>query len=449
MKASIGDFCKGDASVLEVLMDPKDQPSMCAALRAWEWSPDNAVPVLVLTTACDAEFDTVEALSTTVKTHHAALSKGASKSKYSLSPLAPSSTGDYHSGQFIELLEHFCGTVEKVIGTPLLCWIPSSASNSSLYVHILELIAQSPRLRRSKLIYADTPTRSWVAGSLRLAERTAIVLSVEIDEAAVASHFAELFAPAAAGRSAGTLPGSAAPDVVPPLRLGRIEPTEKQTRDALVEAGAPQQFSLSQAEMLRNHVISAAQQAGIGAYEAAIANQTLACALCIEAAVRPVEALMRMLLASYLALVGNEDAAILEYRKAAWRAWEDKGYTQMAQCRLACATMLLKRGEVVSAQDEYEQAAAAASIGQAVLLYVEALRMAGVCAMRREDKSAAFLHWNAAVERACAAGGATLTHSAMLHAATSLIGLLRDHGHERQATRVERLLGNHNARQGL
>jgi hypothetical protein len=115
---------------------------------------------------------------------------------------------------------------------------------------------------------------------VRHGSRTATTLHIDIDDASVQSHFTALFAPPAMGRARGTLPGCAAPDVKPPPRLGRTEHSEEQVRAALVQAGAPPQLSVSQAEELRRCVMSAAQNVGYGSYDAAKAEQMRACDIC-------------------------------------------------------------------------------------------------------------------------------------------------------------------------
>jgi hypothetical protein len=333
----------------------------------------------------------------------------------------------------------FAEATGGVLEAPVFCWIPTSFGNAPTWVDAV--------IRLMRALW-DTPVRFILLDdgegllrarleNVRDIERTA---EFRIDEQEALAHFGQLLAEPSPGRGPGALPGAAAPDVVPPPRPGHTAPTELQIREALEKAGLPPILSTDESERLRRLVMEAAGASGRGEEAVTIEKQRAACTLCRDAGQALEEVLMTMLLAGYLLQFRREQEAETTYRRAEELSGEKGFYPQLAQTRIALGYLFLKSKRKDEAAAVYEQAAAAAAIGEVNLLFIEALRLAGTCHLQLGREEDALYCWRGAVDRGRIASPEEVRNTKFTDVAASLLDLLRRRGLHQQAASVEALV---------
>jgi len=427
--------------LLHILMDPKDTGTMVKVLRAEEWHPSNKSPFLIFDTAYTTKADTCESMTSFIRQHYKLLQTALTEDGHELPHIAfpnvdsmdPLTCLIIHVNQFKEAIKH-------ILAPPMFCWLPAKVENKSEWIGVVRhLISLYEKTGVRMIIAAGNDFCEQLQDLPPLRDRI-MTISFAVDESAMMEYFGKLMGPPSLGRAKGTLPGSAAPDVEPPKRPGPPEPTEAEIKAAVAKAGLPPVLTHPQAEKLRQLVLEAAAFSGERNMTATLTKQREACELCQAAGVTLEQALMTLLLANYYLQFGKDAEAEAEFRHAEKLACDALAFAQISQIRMAMACLFLKQQRLEEAAATYEQAAAVAGVGDAKLLYVESLRMAGICHMQLNRKTDAMLCWQAAVRKMKDASPDEIRFSNFLDAATLLINLLRDNGMDHDALRVEAMV---------
>ena len=438
------DFCEykdnPDAWVLRVVMEPKNVGTLEKALRAEEWSPENQSPFLIFDRAYTHADETFDAMRRVVVEHYRLLQKAFDQEGTRLPDFGQVSKANEPAVIFIEHLRRFVVCTREVLTPPFVCWLPTDVRDKRGFQKAVVALLQMAPDNGIRFVFVDEIGKERLDTPLNGLDKALVSVPFEIDEAGLIDYFKKMMSPPSKGRFPGTLPGSAAPDVEPPQRPGPKPPTEEEIKAAIAETGAGPILTVAQAEQLRQLVFEAATATGQKDEASAITRQREACDLCASAGVKLEEVLMTLVLANYLLQFGDEAEAEKQYRHADALAGEARAYPQLAQVRMALGYLLLKNRRIDEAAHEYEQAAAAAVIGGATLLYFESLRMAGTCHLQRHCKQEAYLCWKAAVEKGKKASADEIRVSSFLDVAGALIKLLKDIGLIEQAKAVETIV---------
>ena len=428
------------ARILRLISDPKDGSLISKTIRAEEWQPENRSPFLVFDTAYNNDLDAFSGMSRTVREHYALLRGGVAEEGTDLPEFGTEPGSETDPLQSMaDHVRRFAVATEDALEPPVFCWLPTSLSTASAWVDSVIGLMRA---------LWDTPVRFILLddGEGVLHERLETVRDLErtaefrIDEQETLSHFGQLLSAPSLGRGPGALPGAAAPDVVPPPRPGPAAPSDAQIQDALKKAGLPPILSIEDGERLRRLVLEAAEASGRGDEKGTLEKQTGACHLCREAGQPLEEVLMTMLLAGYFLQFRREREAEDTYRLAEELCGNEGFYPQLSQTRIALGYLFLKNKRLGEAAAIYEQAAAAAVIGEVNLLFIEALRLAGTCHLRLGQEEDALYCWRGAVDRARSASPDEVRNTKFTDVAASLLDLLRRHGLHQQASSVEALV---------
>lgn len=430
------------ARVLRIVAGPEHVRMLTQVLRAEEWHLANRSPFLVFDTAYVNETETFETMTRVVREHYAVLKEALVEQDTTLPDFQlPAGTSPEPVDFLVSHVQAFTKGIEAVLDAPLVCWMPTNVEDPENWGQAVVRLF-GPLWDQGYCFVVAGEENAYLAESFgKMGDQVAEV-RFEIDEEETQNYFQKLMAQPSAGRAPGTMPGAAAPDVAPPPRPGPPQPTDEEIRAVAEEMGLPPMLTPAQAEQLRLFVFEAAQGAGNKDEQLTLEKQKAACDLCAQAEVKLEHAMMTMLLANYLLQFGREAEAEAEFRQADELAGEAGALPQVAQARMALAYLLLKNNRLAEAADRYEQAAAAAAIGESNLLYIECLRMAGTCHLQAGRPHEAMLCWQAAVERGRDASTDEVRLSNFLDVSARLIELLRRNALHDQARSVEQLVSD-------
>lgn len=430
-----------ETRVLRVVCEPGDAPVVARALRAEEWHEENRSPYLLFDFAHSTDAETLAQMAAQVREHYARLVTAFAEDDVVMPPFGAAAFDPANPVvSFAAHVRAFRAGLPDVLTEPLFAWIPTTVKDAQAWVDTAFGILRELWPGGMRFVLSDDG-KGHLERSVGAAGSAAVSIRFVMDDAAILDFFRKLSAPPAAGRAAGTLPGAAAPDVVPPERPGPKPATGPELRAVLAKEGLPPALAQDEAERLRHLVLTAADAVARNDERTAIASQAAAAELCMKTGVSIEESLMIMLLGSYCLHFNRPNDAEIAWQRAEKVAGAAGAFPQLAQIRLARAHMLLRSERMEEAADVYEQAAYAARIAGSNLLWIEALRMAGTCHVRSGAEENAYHCWMCAVRRtADEASGAEIGNSTFMDVASDLIELLRRHGMEEQARSVALLI---------
>ncbi len=425
------------ARILRVIVAQKNIGTLVKALRGEEWQPENQSPFLVFETAYQKEPAPFAGMSHVVREHYSIMKTAMEEQGTNLPDLMidAGTPVDDLTG-FAVHVRRFAECTGEKLDPPMVCWLPTLVEDYKEWTNAVVRFMSLPFDKGLRFVIGDQDGNHLAAplGSLGDAVTT---IRFDIDEAGLGDYFKQMMAPPSAGRARGTLPGAAAPDVEPPPRPGKPPPTDEEIKAAVAKAGLPPVLTESQGEELRRLIFEAAEAGSKNDGETTIKKQRAACELCADAGVKLEQALMTLVLATYLIQFKMEDHAAAQYRQSVSLSEDIEAWPQVSQARMGLAYLLLKNGIVDEAAAEYERAADAAEKGEANLLYIETQRMAGTCHMQRGRRQDAARCWQAAVDQGKDSSPDEIKVSSFLEVAQNLIALLRENGLEQQAQSVE------------
>lgn len=427
--------------VIRVVCEPGDSPVVARALRAEEWHQDNRSPYLLFDIAHTTDAETLPPMAAQIRAHYDRLAASLAEDDIAVPAFdAPAFDAADPVGSLATHIHAFSRGMPGVLTAPLVAWIPTNVTSAQAWVDTSFGLLRALWPTGVKFVFRDEG-EGLLERALEGAADAAVTVRFRMDDKAILAFFRKLASPPSAGRAAGTLPGAAAPDVVPPVRPGPKPATGEELRAVLAKEGLPPALAQDEAERLRHLVLTAAEAVGNGDERTAIATQAAAAELCMKAGVRIEESLMIMLLGSYCLHFDRLHDAEIAWRRAEKVAGDAAAFAQVAQIRLALAHLLLRTQKVEEAAAMYEQAGYAARVAGSALLWIEALRLAGTCHVQRGSEEDAYHCWNAVVRRtADEASGAEIGASTFMDVASDLLELLRRHGMDDQARSVVQLI---------
>jgi tetratricopeptide (TPR) repeat protein len=430
-----------ELKVLRIVTQPNNAGTLAKILRGEEWAPDNQSPFLIFDRAFTTEGETFEAMSQSLIAHYKILQDGLKEQETILPDFnmesIPGETSEIFSSHVVRFIECIQGQLKP----PYLCWFASDVRDDAGYERAIANIIRYLYNHDVRFVFSDDDVNPLLAYIMKNLPQTHISVPFKINEEKLQEHFKKLLlTPPSKGRAPGTLPGSAAPDVEPPPRPGPQPPTNEQVKKTLEEMGLPPVLTPEEAELLRLLVFEAAQALADGNQSIAINKQTAACQLCARASVKLEEAVMTMVLASYYLQFQREEEAEKYYYFADRFAGDAGAYAQMAQARMALGFLFMKQKRIEDAIHIYEQAAAAAVMGQVNLLYFESLRMAGSCHLQQKRVKEAYRCWRAAVAKAKNVSIDEIKVSSFMDIVSELIKLLKENGLVEHVKSIENLV---------
>jgi hypothetical protein len=414
---------------------------LAKVLRGEEWFPDNKSPFIIIDTPwLNKEEDLTETICHHIKEHYNILVEGFKKDGVTLPEFAGTMTQDDDPIDLIlaDILTLTHCTKEH-LKPPVFCWLPSTAQKVPNWIDTVLYLFEELQKYDIRLVISVEKDK-FLKPIVKKWQETVSIIHYDYSPDESNDYFEKLFAPPSAGHAQGTPSGSAAPDVEPPPR--KIQPpSDDKIKEALKELNLPPTLTAQQAEALRTAIFAAAFAAGKQDEERTINEQLKACSICEEAGVKLEHALMRLTLANYYLQFEMEDEAKQEYATAESIAAEIPAYTQLAQIRMAQAFIRMRKKKwLEEAIHYYEQATAAAAIGESWLLYLESLRMLGTCHVKLKDTDMAIECWQAAVCRGEKMDKTELIGSSFLDIAARFIKLLEKEGLDKQAESVEKIV---------
>lgn len=434
-------LAKPGTRIIRVACDPADSPVVARALRVEEWHEDNRSPYLLFDNAYASDAESLAPMAAQVRAHYERLAGSFAEDGVQLPPFAaPAWDARDPVGSLAAHMHAFAGGMPAPLSAPVIAWIPTDAKAARAWVDTCFALMHALWATGVKFVLRDDGA-GHLARALAAADEAATSVPFRMDEGAILDFFRKLTAPPSAGRAPGTLPGAAAPDVVPPVRPGPRPVTGEELRAVLAKEGLPPALAQDEAERLRHLVLSAADALARGDERNAIATQASAAELCMKTGVRIEESLMIMLLGSYCLHFNRLHDAEIAWRRAETVAGDAGAFAQLAQIRLALAHLLLRNQKMEEAAALYEQAAYAACVAGSNLLWIEALRLAGTCHVQRGVEEDAYHCWNSVVRRTAGeVSGPEIENSTFMDVASDLLELLRRHGLDDQARSVVTLI---------
>lgn len=418
------------------IVTPSEHSGMLSkVIRAEEWQSDNRSPFLICNQAYHKDSnDVAEQISRYIREHYALIRNDFEKEDITLPPLRAHSTNPDRPFDIVaEHIAAFNGCLKEHLAPSFFCWLPTMVKSFRHWQEELVWFIDFLLEEQSRIIISADKEKHF-SRIVDDHEQDIEVICFNYNQQEANGYFQKLFGPPARGHQQGTPSGAAAPDVQPPPRKAPPVPMNDTTRAAIDALNPPPSMTPKQGEILRANVISAAWAVGRKDKDGAIAMQTAACKVCEEAGVILEHALMRLTLANYYLQFKDLDNAFAHYQKAEALAQEVTAYNQIAQIRMAMAFVYMrKRKTLEQAIYHYEQAAAAAAIGESPMLYLEALRMAGTVYLKRKQQDAALLCWQAAVTKACGMSKEEVRNSGFLDIAAKLISLYEKNDMVQQA----------------
>jgi tetratricopeptide (TPR) repeat protein len=437
-----------NAILLRVVTEPKDIGTLSKALRAEEWNPGNKSPFLIFETAFTRADETFDAMNMVIRGHYSVLKKSLDEDGYPLPDFTlPANRSQRPLELFASHVVAFHQGTKTILAPPLFCWLPTNVEQEIEWSEAIFNLVKFLKPCGTRFVFADINTRKQLVQALKPFQEQVSTVKFEIDDTAVMNYFQKLLmSPPSAGRAKGTMPGAAAPDVIPPKRPGPPEPTDAEIKAVIAQAGLPPVLTQTEAEKLRQFVLEAAKVSAEGDREGTIASQRAARDLCATSGAKLEQALMSLVLANYFLQFNLKKEAEAEYRYAESIAMEIIAYPQVAQIRMALACFLLNQTRVEEAALTYEQAAFSASVCDLKLLFLESLRMAGTCYLQLKQHKKAMLCWNAAVIRMRDASADEIRFSSFLDIVSLLVKLLKELRLEKQVLEVEAIVREAGAR---
>jgi tetratricopeptide (TPR) repeat protein len=427
------------AKILCIVTPSEHIGTLAKMLRAEEWQPDNKSPFLIFQTAYFNDLDgAAEEMCQHIGEHYALIKKEYEKSNIVIPDLIPAPFDpEVPIDEVIEHIVAFDKCLTGYLDPVFFCWMPTVVKKQKEWQKAITWFAEYLLLNGNRLILTAEKEQDFER-CFKDYDDIIDLIYYKYDQEETTDYFGKLFAPPAKGHMTGTPSGSAAPDVEPPPRKSPQVLNDDNARLAIEALNLPAILTQKQAQELRTNVFAAAMASGQNDEDLAIEKQLAACNVCEEAGVKLEHSLMRLTLANYLLQFKRMDEALGQYRIAESLAIEILAYPQLAQIRMAVAFIYMrKRKTRTEAIHEYEQAAAAATIGDSPMLYLESLRMAGTCYLKEKDGEAAMLCWQAAVAKSKKMSIEEIRGSTFLDIVAKLIDLLEDYEMNEQAESIK------------
>ena len=426
--------------VLHVVTASDLRDSVLDVVMGQEFHADNHSPFLRLEDAYSAESRGWEARALRVREQHGARREAMAKEGLSLPALPPPSPekGDAVAAFAVllrQVVEARCAPLEGLV----VVLAPTRMEEPREWQRELRLLLEAPKLADVRWVVVDLD-RSSLGSIVETLGAKALSNTCRVDEEALQAELARMLDGAGAASPGAPGPaqvGAAWPrGVVPPPRKGKPAPSPGQVEAALKEAGIAPGMAGEAGRQLRQKVLLAAQALRQKKVDA-IRLQREARDLCVEAGLRRESVLMELILASYLAHLGQPAKAIEQYEAAFVRAQQEQLPQQAAQAQLAIGALHFLARKQEAAAAAYVRGAECAKEAGVALLAIEGYRLAGQAWADMGKAPQATQAWRSALAVAETAPEAEVKASSAAETARALAALCRKHGLTAQAQSLE------------
>lgn len=432
-----------EIKILCIVSSAEHTGTLAKVIRSEEWQQDNKSPFLISQAAYLKDpVDTADQLCRYIREHYSMIKKDFAKNKIQIPDLnVRQHKADVPIDAVVEHIIAFDFCLQDYCKPAVFCWMPSIVKKLNEWQNAINWFSDFLPERGNRLILASEKEKNFDK-IIKNSSTHIGLIQYSYDHESGKKYFSALFASPSKGHIPGTPTGSAAPDVEPPLRKNPEFPVNDQTKSTIDNLKLPSFLTPQQSQDLNSLVIAAAQASGRKEENSTIEKQLAACKICEDAGVFLEHSLMRLTLANYFLQFKKMEDAIEQFRIAEELAVKIKAYPQLAQIRMAIAFVYMRRKRTRDlAIHEYEQAAAAAVIGDSMLLYVESLRMAGICYLKNKDTESAILCWEAAIVKCRKMSKEEIRGSTLLDISGKLIELLEDNNMFAQAEHIKQIVG--------
>jgi tetratricopeptide (TPR) repeat protein len=426
--------------LLHVVTSGDLRDSVLDVVMGQEFHADNHSPFLRLEDAYSPESRGWEDRALRVREQHAARREAMAKEGQDLPPLPPPSAekGDALTA-FAVLLRQVadarCAPLEGLV----VVLAPTRMEDPREWQRELRVLVEAPKLADVRWVVVELD-RSSLGPMVEALGAKALSNTCQVDENALQAELARMLDGAGGASSQAPGPaqaGAAWPrGVVPPPRKGKPTPSPAQVEAALKEAGIAPGIAGESGRQLRQKVLLAAQALRQKKVEA-IQLQREARDLCLKAGLIRESVLMELILASYLAHLGQPAKALEQYEAAFVRAQQEQLPQLAAQAQLAIGALhfLARKPELAAAA--YLRGAECAKAADVALLAIEGYRLAGQAWADLGKGSLATQAWRSALAVAEKAPQEEVKASSAAETARALAALCRKHGLAAQAQSLE------------
>lgn len=421
-------FRAGKGPILPIFADIPERTSVMKALRLAELDPENRRPLFLYDVPFIEESTYSTALCQGIEQDYEQIRRGAEEEGVTLPPFAPKerTLSEDHSPleRAVLAIERVALLLGERFDGVFVAFIPERIDDALGFKNSVATLAATRFSARVRLALLSTPE-----GPLRdvLGEEGA---HFYVDQEELFAYLSQL----------GTR-GSAGPAEAPKPAL------PEESRRAYEEATGRRLPTAVAAERLRALLLQAANESRRGQHVVAAARFRDARALCQSESLALEEAMVLLALAGTCLAAGSAELAIDAYEKAAEIAEGVDENEVACQAWLGVGGAHMTDNHLELAVAAYRMSAAAAARAQMTVLQIEALRMAGTCALIQGSKQEAAINFQMAVNAGDSLDPATRRQSSFAEAATALIDVLRRLGLSQQARHVHSLLDQDRAQE--
>lgn len=207
-----------------------------------------------------------------------------------------------------------------------------------------------------------------------------------------------------------------------------------------IEAQSARNLSEKPADAPRAALLAAAAAGRKGDLPGALVAYARAAAAYDRANAPAEAATVRVAMGGLSLGTGEKRAALGHFDRAVAQASRANAWAVACQAELGAAGALRLDRQLEGAERRYTRAADSALRAELPALRIEALRMAGTCALERGDSQTASEHWRAAVDTGAAMPGGERGGTTVAQVGDELIALLQRRGQTSQAAAVRAAL---------
>ena len=414
--------------------------SVLDVVMGQEFHADNHSPFLRLEDAYSTESRGWDARALRVREQHAARCEAMAKEGQVLPSLPPpASENDNALAAFAVLLRQVADARCAPLQGLVVVLAPTRLEDVREWQRELRALLEAPQLADVRWVVVEVDNSS-MGPIVEALETRALSNTCRVDEEALQEELARMLERAGGAASGAPGPaqaGAAWPrGVVPPPRKGKSTPSPAQVEAALREAGIAPGIAGESGRQLRQKVLLAAQALRQKKVEA-IRLQREARDLCLGAGLIRESVLMELILASYLAHLGQPAKAIEQYEAAFMRAQQEQLPQLAAQAQLAIGALQFVARKPELAAAAYVRGAECAKAANVTLLAIEGYRLAGQAWADLGKEALATQAWRSALAVAEKAPAEEVKASSAAETALALAALCREHGLTAQAQSLE------------
>jgi hypothetical protein len=412
---------------------PAMQHDLVRLLRAFEMSPDNRSPYLIVTPPFTKRNDYYAAASEQIKTQYCAIREALTKEGVTFGALVVSLTGqETPEESFVKHLKTMWERVQSQFEYLMVILLPAAIEDKKEWPKTVERLYELMAPLKARLAVADMPGDLLAPLCARLSRRS-LTGRFSVSDKTVQEY---LFKVAAGGWAAVAPKGAEAAPGVQGVAPSRSLPTVPKTAAAPANGAAPKVFPPDQAKRFRALMAASAAASAENDPKRAIEALQEARLVCEQHGLAAEQAIVLMAIGNTHVATNQFDPAIEHYEKSIAVARKGSVPVVTAQAGLALGSTLFRKRDYTRAALAYEQAAEDAKACESDILVIEALRMAGTCHNLRKEPEEAMRCWKAALETSRQMSPGELQISTWEQVGQAFVELCRKRGLSDQAKSV-------------